>query len=88
MIESTSWLTNKYLWRNTDLIGVAPAHTVQDKIARGELVQLPVGLNQRLGPVGISVNKDGELSSVVKNFIKELQSISREYNEVADQPDI
>ncbi|GGO83382.1 transcriptional regulator [Marinobacterium nitratireducens] len=78
VIESTSWLTNSYLWRNTELIGVAPAHTVESRIARGDLIRLPVDLNQRLGPVGISVPKGNEPSTVVKSFIRELQLVSRE----------
>ncbi|CCO46766.1 putative Transcriptional regulator, LysR family [Vibrio nigripulchritudo SOn1] len=80
-VESTSWLTNKYLWMNSDLIGVAPAHTVKEKIRRGELAQLPIRLSEKLGPVGISIHNGGELSSVVKIFIDCLKNVSREYSD-------
>lgn len=77
VIESTSWLTNSYLWRHTSLVGVAPAHTIQSQLARGELVRLPVELSEPLGPVGISTLQGSEPSTVVKAFIRELQQVSQ-----------
>lgn len=73
-IESTSWLTNQYLWENTDLIGVAPEHIIKEKVTRGELVRLPIDLKFSLGSVGISISYENELSSVVKNFIDAVKS--------------
>lgn len=72
-IESTSWLTNRYLWKNSNLIGVAPAHTVKEMISRGEVAVLRVKHGTSLGPVGISMRAGAELSSAVTCFIDELK---------------
>lgn len=72
-IESTSWLTNRFLWRNSNLIGIAPAHTVREMLDRGELAALNIQRNARLGPVGISTRIGAELSSAANCFIDELK---------------
>lgn len=77
-VESTSWLSNLYLWRNTNLVGVAPAHTVNEYLARGELVQLPVQHQARLGPVGVTLKKGVALAPVSQRLIESLQSVCRQ----------
>ncbi len=79
-IESTSWLTNRFLWKNSSLIGVAPAHTVREMINRGELAVLKVNHGTRLGPVGISTRTGAELSTAVTCFIDELKQTCLELN--------
>ncbi|WP_151704243.1 LysR substrate-binding domain-containing protein [Nitrincola alkalilacustris] len=80
-IESTSWLTNSYLWKHTNLIGIAPAHTVKDKIERGELVKLQVLQAASLGPVGISTKSGVEPSTAVKRFIEELHTVCEPFRQ-------
>lgn len=77
-IESTSWLTNRYLWKKSNLIGVAPAHTVREMINRGELTELRIEHGTSLGPVGISMRAGADLSSAVTCFIDELKNTCAE----------
>lgn len=78
-VESVSFLTNKRLLNQSDLIGIWPYHAVKDEIERGMLVGLPISLKPTLGGVGILSSKGSLLTPAVRAFTDELRYVAREF---------
>lgn len=72
-VECVSFLTNRSLLLNTDMIGVFPLHVVQNEIQRGELAAIDCKLNISDSPVGVSYRKEGALSPAASTFLDELR---------------
>ncbi len=68
-LESISYLTNRYLIVNTDMIGVWPYHVVQDDIERGLLRVLPIEVSDTSQPVGVCLRSEEGLSPAAQAFL-------------------
>jgi DNA-binding transcriptional LysR family regulator len=75
-VECVSFLTNRSLLLNTDMIGVFPLHVVQREIANGELAIMNCKLNISDSPVGVSYRKEDALSPAAATFLAELRNQS------------
>ena len=77
-VECVSFLTNRSLLLNTDMIGIFPLHVVQREINNGELASINCKLNISDSPVGVSYRKEDALSPAASAFLDELRNISRQ----------
>ncbi len=68
-LESISYLTNRYLILNTDMVGIWPYHVVQDDIERGRLAVLPLELTGASQPVGVCLRNEDGLSPAAQAFL-------------------
>ena len=74
-VECVSFLTNRSLLLNTDMIGIFPLHVVQREIANGELAAFGCKLNISDSPVGVSYRKEDALSPAASAFLEELREV-------------
>ncbi len=77
-VECVSFLTNRTLLLETDMIGVFPLHVVQKDVSNGELVILDCKLNITKSPVGVSYRKENALSPAASAFLVQLRDCSKE----------
>ncbi len=77
-VECVSFLTNRSLLLNSNMIGVFPIHVIQKELNAGELVKLNCKLNLAQSPVGVSYRKESALSPAASAFLVELRDISKE----------
>ncbi|MEM8577955.1 MAG: LysR substrate-binding domain-containing protein [Pseudomonadota bacterium] len=67
-IESVSYLTNRALLRDKDLIGLMPAEVARRDIAEGHLAALDWAVPFGRGPIGLSRRAGAELSPAGRAF--------------------
>ena len=79
LVESISFLTNRSLLLDTDMIGVFPVQVVQREIAHGELAIINYRLDITQSPIGISYRREGVLSPAATEFVSMLRSASKEF---------
>lgn len=77
-VECVSFLTNRSLLLNTDMIGVFPVHVVQREIANGELAIVHCNLDITQSPIGVSYRREGVLSPAAAEFLAMLRMASEE----------
>ena len=75
-VECVSFLTNRALLLDTDMIGVFPLHVVQREIAGGELAIVDCRLNITDSPVGVSYREEAALSPAASAFLAELRMVA------------
>ncbi len=76
-VESVSFQTNRALLQSTDLIGIVPAHVVEQEARLGVLSVIPCDLGVSIGPVGVSFRQVGGLSPAAAAFLQELREVAR-----------
>ncbi|MEM7302648.1 MAG: LysR substrate-binding domain-containing protein [Pseudomonadota bacterium] len=76
-VECVSFLTNRSLLLNTNMIGIFPRHVVQREIANGELAVIDCALNIAKSPVGVSYRKESALSPAALAFLNEMRTIAK-----------
>lgn len=79
-VESVSFLANRALLLETDLIGVFPLHVVQREIENGELTSIGCELNITKSPVGVSYRREEGLSPAATAFLGELRIASKKFS--------
>lgn len=72
-VESISFLTNRSLLMNTDMLGLAPLHAVQHEISRGDIAAVPVKLKTAAGPIGVTYRRESGLSPAAAAFLAQLR---------------
>ncbi|MEM7069394.1 MAG: LysR substrate-binding domain-containing protein [Pseudomonadota bacterium] len=75
-VECVSFLTNRSLLLDTDMIGVFPLHVVQREISNGELAKVNCKLEISDSAVGVSYRKEDALSPAALAFLEELRTVS------------
>ncbi len=78
-VECVSFLTNRTLLLETDMIGVFPLHVVQKDVANGELEIIDCNLNITKSPVGVSYRKENALSPAAFAFLNQLRVCSKKF---------
>lgn len=76
IVESVSFLTNRNLLRESDLIGIMPAHVAAPDIANGTLSRLSFPLPFGPAPVGISYHKTTGMTPAASTFLDILKQVS------------
>lgn len=79
-VECVSFLTNRSLLLDTDMISIFPLHVVQREINNGELALINCKLNISGSPVGVSYRKEDALSPAAAAFLDELRTISKQFS--------
>ncbi|MBZ0215712.1 MAG: LysR family transcriptional regulator [Fimbriimonadaceae bacterium] len=72
-VESISFLSNRNLILNTDMVFVVPIHVVEHEISHGLLKVVPFDLKMISGPVGVSYRRQGGLSPAASAFLAQLR---------------
>lgn len=75
-LESVSYLANRSLFRELDLVGLMPEHVVAHDVNSGLLVELDWSVPFGKGPVGISYRGPDSLSPAAFEFLKALHEVS------------
>ena len=75
-VECVSFLTNRAILLETDMIGVFPLHVVEREISNGELAVVNCKLNITNSPVGVSYRSEEALSPAATTFLAKLRSAS------------
>ena len=75
-VECVSFLTNRAILLETDMIGVFPSHVVEREISNGELAVVNCKLNISNSPVGISYRSEDALSPAATTFLAKLRTAS------------
>ncbi|MBL4784350.1 MAG: LysR family transcriptional regulator [Cohaesibacteraceae bacterium] len=75
-VECVSYLTNRALLLETNLIGVFPLDVVQKDISTGGLAAIGCQLNITKSPVGVSFRNEDALSPAATAFLAQLRTIS------------
>lgn len=75
-IESVSFLTNRELLRNSDLIGMFPNHIADTDIAAGSIVRVETEMPVPVSPIGVSHLGEAELSPAAASFLRALRQES------------
>lgn len=73
-IESVSFLTNRQLLRNTDLIGMFPNHIADSDIAAGNLAEIETEMPVPASPIGVSHLGEASLSPAAARFLHSLRT--------------
>ena len=76
VLESVSYLANRSLFQEVDLVGLMPEHVVAHDIDSGLLVELNWSVPFGKGPVGISYRGPDSLSPAGAEFLKALHEVS------------
>ncbi|WJY22949.1 LysR substrate-binding domain-containing protein [Fontisubflavum oceani] len=76
MVESISYLTNRTLIQNNELIGFMPAHVAEQDIALGLLAALSWKVPFGTGPVGVTVREKDNLSPAADGFLTALRQVA------------
>ena len=76
VLESVSYLANRSLFQELDLVGLLPEHVVAQDVASGLLVELDWSVPFGKGPVGISYRGPDSLSPAAFEFLKALHEVS------------
>jgi DNA-binding transcriptional LysR family regulator len=69
ILESISYLTNRTLFRDRDLVGLMPEHVVAYDIANGLLAEVDWKVPFGRGPVGVSYRGPDSLSPAAAEFL-------------------
>ncbi len=77
-VECVSFLTNRSILLETDMIGVFPLHVVQREITNGELAVVNCKLNITKSPVGVSYRNEDALSPAATAFLAQIRSTAHE----------
>ncbi len=75
-VESVSFLTNRNLLAQSDLLGVFPFHVIEEEVRSGMLAVIPSKLNLSFGPVGVSYRRQGGLSPAAMVFLDTLKLVA------------
>lgn len=75
-VECVSFLTNRAILLETDMIGVFPLDVVEREISNGELAVVNCKLNITNSPVGVSYRSEEALSPAATTFLAKLRSAS------------
>jgi DNA-binding transcriptional LysR family regulator len=75
-VECVSFLTNRAILLDTDMIGVFPLDVVQRELANGELAIVNCKLNITRSPVGVSYRSEEALSPAASAFLAELRDVA------------
>ena len=75
-VECVSFLTNRAILLETDMIGVFPLHVVEREISNGELAVVNCKLNITNSPVGVSYRSEEALSPAATTFLAKLRTAS------------
>lgn len=73
VLESVSYLTNRTLFQQTDLVGLMPEHVVEHDIREGLLTELNWQVPFGRGPIGISYRGADSLSPAAAAFLAALR---------------
>ncbi|MEM8547016.1 MAG: LysR substrate-binding domain-containing protein [Pseudomonadota bacterium] len=76
VLESVSYVTNRALFQQLDLVGLLPEHTAKHDIREGLLVALDWAVPFGRGPVGISYRGPDSLSPAASEFLNALRAAS------------
>lgn len=76
-VECVSFLTNRALLLETDMIGIFPYHVVQKEVERGELAVINCPLKISNSPVGVSYRSEASLSAAAKEFLISLRDAAK-----------
>ena len=76
VLESVSYLANRSLFQELDLVGLLPEHVVALDMDSGLLVELDWSVPVGKGPVGISYRGPDSLSPAAIEFLKALHEVS------------
>lgn len=76
-VECVSFLTNRSLLLDTDMIGVFPFHVVKREISNGELAVVNCKLNNARSTIGISFRREDALSPAASAFLVQLRATSK-----------
>ena len=76
VLESVSYLANRSLFQDLDLVGLMPEHVVAHDIDTGLLAELDWSVPFGKGPVGISYRGPDSLSPAGAEFLKALHAVS------------
>ena len=77
-VECVSFLTNRSILIDTDMIGVFPLHVVQREIINGELAIVNCKLNISESPVGVTYRQEDALSPAATAFLAQTRALSKE----------
>lgn len=77
-VECVSFLTNRAILLDTDMIGVFPLDVVQREVANGELAIVNCKLNITRSPVGVSYRNEEALSPAAFAFLGGLREVAPE----------
>jgi DNA-binding transcriptional LysR family regulator len=75
-VECVSFLTNRAILLDTDMIGVFPLNVVRREVSNGELAIVNCKLNFTRSPVGVSYRNEDALSPAASAFLTELRSVA------------
>jgi len=78
VLESVSYLANRSLFQNRDLIGLMPEHVVSADVDNGLLVELDWNVPFGKGPIGISYRDADSLSPASAEFLNALRHAAAE----------
>lgn len=84
LVECVSFLTNRSLLLNTDMIGIFPIHVIQRELACGELAIVNCRLDITQSPVGVSYRREGILSPAAAGFLAMLRMASEKLESQQD----
>lgn len=76
VVESVSYLTNRALLAQGDLIGLMPSHVVAQDVELGLLRTLPFTVPFGSGPVGVSFRGQDQLSPAGTEFLDALSAVA------------
>lgn len=76
VLESVSYLANRSLFRELDLVGLMPEHVVAHEIDSGLLAELAWSVPFGKGPVGVSYRGPDSLSPAGTEFLKVLRRVA------------
>lgn len=79
-VESVSFLTNRRLLMNTDMLAVVPYHVMEHEVRQGVLGIVPCKLKLGSGQVGVSYRRQGGLSPAAVAFLDELRIAAQNLN--------
>ena len=79
VLESVSYLANRSLFQELDLVGLMPEHVVALDIDSGLLVELDWSVPFGKGPVGISYRGRDSLSPAAIEFLKALHEVRYQF---------
>ena len=79
VLESVSYLANRSLFQELDLVGLMPEHVVALDIDSGLLVELDWSVPFGKGPVGISYRGPDSLSPAAIEFLKALHEVRYQF---------
>jgi len=77
VVESVSYLTNRALVVNSDIISVLPGQVAAVEIAGGAFARLDWAVPVGTGPVGVSFRRSGGLSPAAQAFIRKLSEVGK-----------